>query len=142
MSLKKESERLTSLESVGLVHRENGVLYINVKTVKSVNFKHYFAEVYAAADATSTTSFEEVKGLCEWVSCTVPVLSIGWDWKYTEGGLVVDGEPYTNFVFVDEKNCSIEEEGQNKTLMKLIDMLEWDKLLTLDSNGRKSKMIH
>lgn len=144
MRFNEERETLINLEEEGGAYRKNGILYIDIETIKTISFKQYFSEVYRASEVkiSKQEDFDEVTGLCEWISCTVPVLSIGWDWKNSANGLVVDGELYTNFIVIGEKGRSLSEDSQYYLLMKLIRKFEWEKKLTFNSHSTYSKIIH
>lgn len=76
-----------------------------------------------AANGTGASSFA-IAGYTEWLSRTVPTITIGWDWQLTgvqgEARLIQTGTPGRNLMFIDRHGQDI---GPEQTAVKLVDWL-------------------
>ena len=71
----------------------------------------------------------EFSGYTEWVSSTVPVITIGWDWQidvFRRGGRYVRvGVPRSNLMILDANQCDVGPIETAWQLENLIDAISW-----------------
>ncbi len=82
----------------------------------------------------------EISGYTEWVSSTIPVITIGWDWRL----VVVQGQhrcirmspPRSNLMLLDDQQCDLGQTQSAALLEIAIDALGWQDEIIKAINNR------
>jgi len=71
----------------------------------------------------------EVSGYTEWVSCSIPVISIGWDWglDVSDGRpcYVRVGSPRSNVMIIDPGQRDLGPIDSTRLLEAIVDSIDW-----------------
>jgi hypothetical protein len=74
-------------------------------------------------------TFAEISGYTEWISASVPAVSVGWDWRlaaiHTGKRYERYGEPKSNLMLVDSRQQDVGPEMTAALLEAVIDALAW-----------------
>lgn len=111
---------------------EDGYVRLCLPTLQDLPLIHLVSELDEEIHATPIPQGATLAAICgytEWVSTTVPVISIGWDWRLNTAsmppGLVRTVEPRSNVMLRDAQGFDI---GPAKTailLESVVDALAW-----------------
>lgn len=111
---------------------EDGWVRLRFATLQDIPLVHLVSgldEEQHAAPLPHGATAAAISGYTEWVSTTVPVISIGWDWWLDTSSLppklVLAGEPRSNVMLLDLRDRDI---GMVKTaviLEAVVDALAW-----------------
>ncbi|GAC1369794.1 MAG: hypothetical protein NVS3B3_03630 [Aquirhabdus sp.] len=75
-------------------------------------------------------SITDIFGYTEWVSMTVPVISVGWDWKLSHDDRFVKivriGQPRSNVMLLDYMQCDIGLDNTESLMNQKIDTIAWE----------------
>ncbi len=114
-----------------LVISEDGLIRLTYEEFKAIPLVHLYSELNL--DITTANSVTDGQtllcGLTEWVSNNAaPVLSIGWGWKFDplndSSDYEIDGQPFSNIMFVDE-SCDQGKEVTLNILTTYINQMDW-----------------
>ena len=110
---------------------EDGYVRLTLATFLNVPLSHLLSGLDEDTPVTfrEGASLSEISGYTEWVSTTVPAITIGWDWRLdtSQGQLccVRVSEPRSNVMLLDSQQRDL---GPAKTAMLLetaIDATAW-----------------
>ncbi len=107
--------------------RVKGILYLTAAQLQKQSFEELMFEVYDEEPNMHTSFHSKFKGFSEWVSNTVPNLSMGWDWSVKEENMVMEGQPYKNFAVIDEQGNVLPQQEDIQIVTKLISELSWER---------------
>ncbi len=69
-------------------------------------------------------------GYTEWVSMTVPVISVGWDWKISHDDRLIKvvriGQPRSNVMLLDDMQCDIGIDNTEALMNQKVDTIAWE----------------
>ncbi len=127
-----ESRLMKSIAPSALTLASDGYVRLSMATLQSLPLTHlisaldeYDGETHAGEGATAAF----ICGYTEWVSNTVPVVSIGWDWQLQclspKTTFMRVGEPRSNVMLTDPSGRDIGAEKTATWLEIIIDELEW-----------------
>lgn len=75
----------------------------------------------------------EISGYTEWVSQTVPVITLGWDWFLActngEPHLLRVGKPSSNVMAIDCKGQNLGYDATLNLLCSLVDTMDWQSVV-------------
>ncbi len=122
---------------------EDGLVRISFDTFNSLSILHLYSELDISNIDSVQDCESQLSGFTEWVSNTMPILSISWDWKFdtqkTPPRYVIEGQPYSNIMFIDDELNR--DEGSDKTLKLLyhyIEKLNWQTSVINNLNKKYS----
>ena len=77
--------------------------------------------------------FTTIFGYTEWISVTVPIISVGWDWKMSYDDrfvkIVKVGQPRSNVMLLDYMKCDIGLDHTESLMGQKIDTIGWEMLV-------------
>ncbi|GAA3928407.1 DUF4902 domain-containing protein [Litoribacillus peritrichatus] len=110
---------------------QDGYIRVTQSVLKTIALKHLDSGIYddPVAIHHNQNITCEVTGYTEWISETIPLLSIGWDWKldYKKQSLayVMTGNPYSNVIVQDNNFSDLDQYDSLNFLSDLINKIEW-----------------
>ena len=74
-------------------------------------------------------NYSDITGYTEWISNSVPAITIGWDWKLTSvsgaATLIHTGIPGSNLMFLDGNNLDLGAARTRQLLVNWLDIFNW-----------------
>ncbi len=108
-----------------------------LETILLVHLISGLDEAGGNRDSTATL----ITGYTEWISCTRPFITIGWDWQMTAPfSLARTGIPRSNLMLETEK-LDLGPSGTSDFIENFIDAMEWKKTV-LDNISRRYSGCH
>lgn len=127
----KDSNEIT-LNSKLLVS-DDGLVRLTYEDFVNIQIIHLYSELNVDVTLANEISNGQTLlcGLTEWNSDGIlPVLSIGWSWKFDplngSADYEIDGQPFSNIMFIDD--IHEKDKGKEETtniLIKCIDQMDW-----------------
>lgn len=111
---------------------DDGHIRLSLPELRAVHLQHLISGLDEDVPDTLSDSAlpTTISGYTEWVSDTVPVISIGWDWQMFDSSWPVRvGEPRSNLILQDARHMDV---GYFKTaalLETFVDTLDWQVVL-------------
>jgi len=110
---------------------KDGYIRLNEEMLRSIDYNHFSSGLYEEPlnrECINDTQSELV-GYAEWVSKTIPKMSIGWDWlfdyKRYQPSYAMVGLPYSNIILQDKNGKDLESEMSLKILASFINSWDW-----------------
>jgi hypothetical protein len=110
---------------------KDGYLRLNEKMLRSFDYNHFSSGLYEEPlnRACKNDTESELSGYMEWVSRTVPKISIGWDWMFVykkhPTSYVMVGLPYSNIMLHDVNGMDLDPDNSQKNIAKFINSWNW-----------------
>lgn len=126
------STRFTDNSDTELKLSADGYLRIPMKQLLSIPLSHLFSQLGDWHNTTPNkeSSVTEICGFTEWVSDTIPAISISWDWSLQTSSppprYAISGEPFSNLMLISEGGEDLGPLVTNHYLLKLINKLGWE----------------
>jgi len=109
----------------------DGYVRMTFEAFRQTEISHWLSGIDDDRPSTSGTgaSYSAITGYTEWVSNSVPTITIGWDWKLIcESGtasLIHAGIPGSNLMFLDQHNHDLGPERTRQLLVSWLDIFSW-----------------
>lgn len=110
---------------------KDGYIRLNEKILRSIDYHLFSSGLYEEPLNSECINDRqsELVGYAEWVSKTIPKISIGWDWlfdcKRHQPSYVMVGLPYSNIILQDKNGKNLEAEMGLKILASFIKNWDW-----------------
>lgn len=111
---------------------DDGRIRLHLAELRAVHLLHLISGLdenipdTISAGALPTT----ISGYTEWVSDTVPVISIGWDWQMSDSSRPVRvGEPRSNLALQDAEQLDTACIETAVLLEAFVDTLDWQRVV-------------
>ena len=121
----------------GLAVSEDGYVRLTLSAFRAIPLRHLVSDLdqdTASSRNAIGASEATILGFTEWVSDTLPALSVGWDWYLdTTSGqarYVRDGEIRSNVMLVEPGLGDLGGWATSETLCAAIDALDWQSQTT------------
>ena len=79
--------------------------------------------------AGAGAKFSSITGYTEWISNSVPAITIGWDWKLTGAQgtacFIHTGIPGSNLMFLDQHSHDLGSEQTRQLLVSWLEDFDW-----------------
>jgi hypothetical protein len=109
----------------------DGYIRLTVESVKATVYVHLLSgldEAGVKPEGEGAVS-SEISGYSEWVSQTVPVITLGWDWFLDCGGGAQNlrrvGTPSSNVMVIDSDKNDIGYQATMELLCSVVDSMAW-----------------
>jgi len=115
---------------------------VPVSSLLDVSFIHLLSALdESRSDSTLfVTDVCTISGYTEWITATTPAITIGWDWEQTVRNSAPDyvrvGNPRTNLMLLDDRECDLGYDASAVLLGSLIDTLFWQEAVNQAINAR------
>lgn len=126
-SLQQDTSKQCSMPTLS----EDGYIRLSFSRLETIRLMHLIsgldedAPETVSSGAMSTT----ITGYTEWISCTTPIITIGWDWLMETFGapltLIRIGEPRSNIMLEDSGKLELGPIKTAALLEVFIDALDW-----------------
>lgn len=70
-----------------------------------------------------------LNGYAEWISDTMPALSVSFDWSFCCGQLTFNGEPFTNFTLHTAQGWELSSEANFNQIKTSLENLSWSNVV-------------
>lgn len=113
-------------------HPADGFLRLSLDAMLSTRLHHLISGVdECRGSATGACGHvTDITGYTEWVSRTVPVVTLGWDWCMAAGAAEVRcvrvGLPRTNVLLIDEFAHDLDPNKSLEILATVVDAMSWN----------------
>lgn len=110
---------------------KDGYVRLTPETFKITQLVHLVSGLDADSNLTSQEggSLASISGYTEWVTSTMPAITLGWDWwlDSSQGKVVYVrlGAPRSNVMFIDTIQCDLGYGKTSALLVTAIDALAW-----------------
>lgn len=106
-----------------------GLIRITYEALNSTSLVHLLSGVDADEGVKACGRLTELTGFTEWVSQSVPVISIGWDWRIVYLGEMPLyerlGLPRTNVLILDDSGRDRVWDDSLMQLCEYVDSVPW-----------------
>lgn len=107
---------------------DDGYIRLQLSELRAVDMRHLISgldenmpEARSGCGLPTTIS-----GYTEWISDTMPVITIGWDWQMQSSThLLRLGEPRSNLILLDGRRMDIDCIKNSALLEEFVDTLGW-----------------
>jgi len=110
---------------------EDGYVRMTFEAFQQTELVHLFSgmdEDRPSANGIGA-NLSAITGYTEWISNSVPAITIGWDWKLAGGqgtaSLIHAGIPGSNLMFLDQHNHDLGPERTRQLLVNWLDIFRW-----------------
>jgi hypothetical protein len=114
-----------------LVLSVDGYVRMMFAAFQQVEMVHLFSgmdEDRPSADGAGA-NFSSITGYTEWISNSVPAITIGWDWKLTgvqgTACFIHAGVPGSNLMFLDQYSHDLGSEQTRQLLVSWLEDFNW-----------------
>lgn len=113
----------------------DGYVRLTQQTLESTSLTHL---VSGLADESGEKCLVDgqiacIAGYTEWISNTIPVLSLGWDWRLEVALGVVRNQrigcPYSNIMLVDHHYHDLGQPQSDKGVTEAVDKWAWQEIV-------------
>jgi hypothetical protein len=119
--------------SAALVVSKDGYLRLTLSAFRAIAMRHLFSGLDTESEPpdhyATGASAASILGFTEWVSDTIPAVSLGWDWRLdTNAGTpryVRDGEVRSNVMLIEPGLGDLGDLATSATLSAAVDALSW-----------------
>jgi hypothetical protein len=112
---------------------QDGYVRLTFEQCQQVKLAHLISglDENTPLELSKGATLAEITGYTEWVSATVPAISIGWDWELQGSHRGIcryrrTSQPRSNLMLIDAKHLDLGPEKTAALLGKIIDDFEWE----------------
>jgi hypothetical protein len=127
----------------GIHLSSDGYVRLTLATLHRIPLVHLMSAMddECPGDAGCGAQFAPISGYTEWVSTTVPALSIGWDWELCASRSQLCyariGGPRSNIMLIDQiKGRDLGSDRTSTLLASFIDSLPWQQHVEIHITNR------
>jgi hypothetical protein len=119
--------------SLGITPSDDGYLRMSHARIRAIPLVHLISGLDTDPVGTDTgavgATVAAIAGYTEWISLTIPALSLGWDWTLAsserELRYLRNGEPRSNIMLLDQYGRDLGFMSTAVVLALLIDEFNW-----------------
>jgi hypothetical protein len=110
---------------------QDGYVRLTFESFQQAEIVHLFSGIDEDKPSAggAGASLSVITGYTEWVSSSLPVITIGWDWELTgvHGTAlpIHTGNPGSNLMFLDQRNQDLGSERTRQMLLSWLDVFGW-----------------
>lgn len=142
--MKSDGRRGAVTDQLPLRVSADGYVRLTLPAFRTIPLSHLLSELDADADLPPSTAsgacLASIVGYTEWISQTIPALSVGWDWRLaTTAGRVRyerEGEVRSNVMLLDARRRDLGGVATGMLLCVAIDVLDWERAVNNYINNR------
>ena len=106
---------------------DDGFVRMSFTDLMSESLSHLIS---VKEETKESEPFTIIFGYTEWVNVTVPIMSVGWDWKMSYDDRFVNvvrvGQPRSNVMLLDYMQCDIGIDHTESLMNQKIDTIGWE----------------
>jgi hypothetical protein len=110
---------------------QDGYVRMTFVAFKQTEMAHLFSGIDEDRPSTdgAGANFSSITGYTEWISNSVPAITIGWDWKLTgiqgTARFIHTGVPGSNLMFLDQHSHDLGSELTRQLLVSWLEDFNW-----------------
>ncbi|WP_226467709.1 DUF4902 domain-containing protein [Luteimonas panaciterrae] len=125
---------------------ENGIVRLKLAALLDLPLVHLLSgldeDLHEQEQGLHGATRATISGYTEWVTRSVPVITLGWDWKLDtlrgSPDLVRVGEPRSNVMLVDVRGSDLGFDKTSVLIESAIDSLPWQQVVMKTIDARYS----